>query len=143
MSVFGLAIDASGDIWTADYGAASISGLSNSGTPISPSTGYDIPTRVAAYPDAIAVDGAGNVWVAEVYGASVIEYAPSGSLLSSSICYNSGSINYPAGVAIDGSGNVWVTNSYDVSITELIGAATPVVTPISAGVKNHSLGTRP
>jgi hypothetical protein len=142
-SAFGIAIDASGDIWTVDYGAYSISELSNSGTPISPSTGYQIPTRAAQYPDAIAIDGGGNVWVAEVYGASVVEYAPSGSLLSSSIGYNSGFINYPAGVAIDGSGNVWVTNSYDVSVTELIGAATPVITPLSAGVKNHAIATRP
>jgi streptogramin lyase len=143
LDAFAITIDASGDIWTANYGEYSISQLSQSGAPISPSTGYEIPTRAAQYPDAIAVDGVGNVWVAEVNGASVVEYGHSGSLLSSSFGYNSGFINYPAGVAIDGSGNVWVTNSFDVSITELIGAAAPVITPLSAGVKNHAVATRP
>jgi hypothetical protein len=28
-------------------------------------------------------------------------------------------------------------------IAEVIGAATPVITPLSAGVKNHAVGTRP
>jgi hypothetical protein len=44
------------------------------------------------------------------------------------------------GVAVDGSGNVWtITNA----LIEIVGAATPVVTPLSVGVKNNMLGTRP
>jgi hypothetical protein len=44
-------------------------------------------------------------------------------------------------IAVDGSGNVWLsTNS---GVIEIIGAATPVVTPIATGVKNNTLGTRP
>jgi hypothetical protein len=46
-------------------------------------------------------------------------------------------------IAIDGAGNVWTTNAYVNQVTELVGAAVPVVTPLSAGVKNHSLGARP
>jgi hypothetical protein len=56
----------------------------------------------------------------------------------------------PVTVAIDGSGNVWIGNlsgsgaaQATGSITELIGAATPVVTPLSVGVKNNTLGARP
>jgi len=142
-SIFGIALDASGDIWTANYGASSISELSSSGALLSPSTGYEIPTSAAQYPDAIAVDGANNVWVAEVAGTSVVEYAPSGSLISSSLGYGTGSIRNPAGVAVDGSGNVWIANANEGVITELVGAAAPVVTPLSAGVRNNALGTRP
>jgi len=36
-----------------------------------------------------------------------------------------------------------VTFKWLSSITEIVGAATPVVTPISLGVKNNTLGTRP
>jgi len=56
-------------------------------------------------------------------------------------------------VAIDPSGNVWVlntgTNTADVigtngtSITEVVGAATPVATPLSVAAKNGTLGTKP
>jgi len=57
---------------------------------------------------------------------------------------------YPFDVEIDPSGNVWVTdqgtvegNTLGVSISELVGAAVPVVTPLSIAVKNQQLGTKP
>ena len=46
-------------------------------------------------------------------------------------------------VAVDGSGDVWTDNATGNSVTELIGAATPVVTPLLVGVKSWTLGTRP
>ena len=42
----------------------------------------------------------------------------------------------PHGIAIDGSGNVWVSNLQGNSLTEIVGAATPVVTPIVANLKS-------
>jgi len=57
---------------------------------------------------------------------------------------------YPFDVEIDPSGNVWVTdqgtvegNTLGVSISELVGAAVPVVTPLSIAVRNQQLGTKP
>jgi hypothetical protein len=64
------------------------------------------------------------------------------------------------GLSIDPSGNVWVPNGggsvaasatatttstyyYGTSITELVGAAVPVVTPTSVGLKNGTQGTKP
>jgi ligand-binding sensor domain-containing protein len=52
----------------------------------------------------------------------------------------------PSQLAIDPSGNVWVTdynNGSGNSLTEFIGAAAPVVTPVSVAVKNGQLGSRP
>lgn len=53
----------------------------------------------------------------------------------------------PRGVAIDGSGNVWVTNTLSSTtsnwITEIVGAAGPVVTPLSIALKNNKLGQKP
>ena len=56
----------------------------------------------------------------------------------------------PYGIAIDGSGNVWITCYGGSTVTELIGAAAPVITPISAGLPTvptvngtSNLGTRP
>jgi hypothetical protein len=54
----------------------------------------------------------------------------------------------PSCPAIDGSGDVWfasgfANNNPNYLIAELIGAASPVVTPLAAGVKTNMLGTRP
>jgi hypothetical protein len=49
---------------------------------------------------------------------------------------------YPVGDAVDGSGNVWVVMAAN-NVIEMVGVATPVVTPLSLGVKNNTLGTRP
>lgn len=54
-----IAVDGSGSAWIAN-GANSISRFSNSGVPISPSTGYNLGSHTL---NAIAVDGSGSVWV--------------------------------------------------------------------------------
>jgi streptogramin lyase len=142
LDAYGVAIDSLGDVWTANY-PYSVSEYSNSGAPISPSGGYPLTQSVREWPYAIAIDGAGNVWVADYSANSIVELAPSGSLLSSAVGYTNQYIAYPTDVAVDGSGNVWVADSEYNGVAELIGAATPVITPISAGVKNHAVATRP
>jgi len=50
---------------------------------------------------------------------------------------------------VDPSGDLWVLNAFNadgtngISVTEVIGAAVPVVTPLSIAVKNSKLGTKP
>jgi hypothetical protein len=139
---WGIAVDSSGDIWTANA-APSVSEYSNSGVPISPSGGYPLTLSVRREPYAIAIDGAGNAWVADVTANSIVELSPSGSVLSPAVGYTNHYIAYPTDIAVDGSGNVWVADSEYNGVAEIIGAGSPVVTPLSAGVKNHSLGTRP
>jgi hypothetical protein len=52
---------------------------------------------------------------------------------------------FARGIAVDPTGNVWFgTNAATgSSVSALVGAAVPVVTPISVGVKNGSLGRAP
>ena len=85
---------------------------------------------------AIAVDGAGSVWIANSGGAGVSAFTSAGVALSGSTGFGSSSGNVlgAKGVAIDGSGNVWVTSPGSSSVAELVGAATPVVTPIVASL---------
>jgi hypothetical protein len=91
----------------------------------------------------------------------VTEIANDGLILSGTTGYlggyAGGGLDYPSGLAIDGSGNVWVTNYFldgntlnGNSVTEIIGVATPVITPICAGLPatptangTSNLGTRP
>jgi hypothetical protein len=63
-TVSGLAIDGSNTIWTANTDG-SISHLSNSGTTISPATGYI--TAAATGEVGIAIDGSGNVWTTDTW----------------------------------------------------------------------------
>jgi hypothetical protein len=151
----GIAIDASGDVWvTNDQNPGTLSKFSNAGVALSGSgyTGGGL-----TYPNVVAIDGAGNVWVSNFYtntvsfNGSVSEFSSAGIPLSPSTGYTNGEMQYSGDIAIDGSGDVWVADSlYANSITELVGAATPVVTPLCAGLPatptadgSSKLGTRP
>jgi hypothetical protein len=119
-------------------------------------------------PNAFALDGAGNVWSEAVWetkvngpvpnpmiSGAVAEMSNTGTILSGAKGYTgtttlgllspltgAGPGTVPRSVAIDGGGNVWVLLS-DGSVAEFVGAATPVVTPFSLGVRNGTLGSRP
>jgi streptogramin lyase len=138
-----LAIDASGDAWASDYfgnHSDRIAEFSSSGAALSPSGGFTGGGLNESY--GIAVDGLGNVWVTNEQGSSISEFSPSGTALSPA---NDGYFlpsGTPGAVAVDGSGNVWVATGTS-GVTEFVGLGSPVVTPLAAGVKNNTLGTRP
>jgi hypothetical protein len=97
------------------------------------------------------LDGANHLWLlgssnncASVPGGFVIELSSSGALQNTTqVCGYAGSGigTSDAALAIDGSGNLWVLGS--LSVSELVGVATPVVTPFSVGVQNKTLGKKP
>ncbi len=83
-----------------------------------------------------AVDGAANIWVAD-QGApnTVVAFNSSGTEITPMAGYTGGTtVSTPAGIAVDGAGDVWVSDFGGNSVQELIGAATPVVTPIVANL---------
>jgi hypothetical protein len=147
---YAIAVDHSGNIWTAN-GGDRLAELSNSGVAISPPGGYTGGGNFVR-PGGIAIDGSGNAWAT---GNGVAEFSSSGAAISPSTGYLADGMSLPVGIAIDGSGDVWITNSFyeqggRSSVTEFIGAATPVITPICAGLPatpttdgSSNLGTRP
>jgi sugar lactone lactonase YvrE len=164
----GIAVDGAGNVWLANAGGNSVTevlGSTDTASTASPITGGGLSN-----PQAIALDGAGNVWVANAGSNSVTELSSAGALLSGSTGYTGGAIsgtqlsgvsNYTGGamfvpdaIAVDGSGDVWIAsqgnNPSQSFVTVLIGAATPVITPIVAGLPStptgngtSSLGTEP
>ena len=80
----------------------------------------------------------------------MVELSSTGTVLSGTNGYTGGGLNFPEALAIDGSGNIWVGTIQGHPVTELIGVATPVITPIVAGLPvvpttdgSSNLGTRP
>jgi hypothetical protein len=156
----GIALDSSGRAWIADTtypgfpptGTENVAELNNSGGAISGANGYVLGGSQT--PLWTAIDGAGNVWVAA--GPAVAELSSAGTILSPASTGYTVAAGDVAEIAIDGSGNAWTavqTGSYPnfgLSAVELVGVATPVVTPICAGLPStptlngtSSLGTRP
>ncbi len=144
-SPYSVAIDGSGNVWATNRGGAgSVSEFSSTGKPISGTSGFAVGGLDNPY--GIAIDGAGNVWAADNGGNSdsVSEISSGGTAISGDNGYVNLGMFSPYGIAVDGSGNVWVTSDDNVGpLTEFVGAATPVVTPISAGATYDELGTRP
>ncbi len=102
-------------------------------------------------PEGIATDGAGNEWIANSGNASVYlmggtysGYSPLSPVDYVHDAANGNTMTTPYAIAIDGSGNVWIANASCVTTTssfctpgpfvlsELIGAAGPTITPLSA-----------
>jgi len=160
----GAAIDASGILWLVD----SAGFVKESVAPIPPCSGtgggfvYQIEDRGGD----VAMDGDGNAWIISGNGGNgtLSEFSNSGVPISPSkgfvgIPYEPLTLNGYAVVcfvdlAPDSSGNLWVIQQlytgdyshqmpYTFYVKEFIGISAPVVTPLSAGIKNHTLGSRP
>jgi streptogramin lyase len=139
-SSWGIAVDSGAHIWISNSTGNSVTELNNSGTSVGNFTGGGLST-----PQGLAVDGLGNVWIANNGGNSVTELSSGGASRSSTTGFKGGGMSSPFSLAIDGSGNVWVSNNAtgSNSVTEIVGAAAPVVTPLSLAAKNNTLGARP
>ena len=111
----------------------------------------------------IAIDGAGNIWYANNTAASSGLYAVSEfnkslvalspSSTGTTAATQNGGFQKAAtfftglrGMAIDPSGNVWTSSTASTTntiITEIVGAAVPVITPISAQIAGGTFATKP
>jgi hypothetical protein len=146
-----IAIDHSGNVWVTNKGGNNVIVISSTGGAVSGSAGYK-PASLSQ-PSAITIDGAGNAWVKglgvgqDAGNYTITELSNSGAVLSGP---NGFFATTPGGIAIDESGDVWT--NYAVAnflfstqwyVEEIVGAAAPVVTPLSVGVQNNTLGARP
>ncbi len=120
---FGIAIDASGNVWVANYGSTNVTELSSAGATLG-------TYAVGTYPYGIAIDASGNVWVTNEGSNNVTELSPAGVPKGT---YNVGT--NPDGIAIDASGNVWVANYDSNNVTEL--------SPTGATKGTYNVGTSP
>jgi streptogramin lyase len=124
----GVAVDASGNVWLADYSGFSIVELDANGNPLH--TVSTVPGNTA--PQGIAVDGGGNVWTSNYYGDSITEIAGGSGTMVSPVAGLGldATLSEPYGIAIDASGSLWISNSGNSTLTQFVGLATPIQTPL-------------
>lgn len=122
----------------------------------------------------IAIDGGKQLWVAESGNGGVLQVTPSNSIGALGTVYlnpsNNANITFdelvhdgsdgetatatkPYGIGVDATGNLWLTNAGcnvtnctpgTFTLTEIVGAAYPTITPVSAQITSGNLvGTEP
>jgi streptogramin lyase len=146
-----MAIDSYGHSWTANVGDNSVTKTTQTtcelGGVAQTSTNFTGDSLSTSY--ALSLDGAGNAWIVNYGNSSISEFSNSGTALISSVGLGAGVLRGPDFIAADGSGNLWLPNG-DNTVIEFIGIATPVITPIAAGLPStlnttgvSNLATRP
>ena len=125
-----LAIDSNGKGWAPLKGPSALGGV----TPAGSGALYGGSTLGGlSQPSWIAIDGANNLWITNLGNSFALsEFNSTGTAISGTSGYQGGTLDKASFLAIDSSGDVWVPNQGVNSVTELIGAATPAVTPLSA-----------
>jgi len=143
---FAIALDSSNRAWVVDQSSNALTVLSGG----SPVTGSPFTGGGLALPNAVALDGTGTAWVSNGNG-TLSAFSSTGTAITPTTGYVSGA-GLANGVAVDGSGSVWITScgSYCMgagsdagSVYQLIGVATPVVTPLALAEKNGALALKP
>ena len=98
-SPFGVATDAAGDVFVADYGGNQILKITPGGTSTSLGQGFSSVSGVA-------IDGAGNVIVAQT---SVLQVPPGCTTAACRVTLAQGVNGTATGVATDGAGNIFIS----------------------------------
>jgi hypothetical protein len=140
----GVAIDNSGNVWSPTSSSNNLAEFSDTGSVISAGyTGGGLSS-----PTAVAIDGSNRIWVTNANN-SISVFDSSGNPISASAYTGTTSgaasppLNNPTAIAIDGSGNLWIANAGNNTVTEILGAATPTITPLAAGVAGNDPATKP
>jgi sugar lactone lactonase YvrE len=136
---YGVAVDASGNLYIADYGNDTIRKVSPSGiittvagTGIWGYSGDGGPATSAKLkaPRNVALDGSGNLYIADTDGHRIRQVSPSGTITTVAGTGTSGysgdggpaanaQLAGPSGVAVDGSGNLFIADTGNFRIREI------------------------
>jgi sugar lactone lactonase YvrE len=105
---YGLALDASDNLYVADNLNSRIQKFTNAGVFVS-----QIGKGRFNYPGNLVTDSSGNVYIVDIYNHRIAKYDSNGQLLFTlgTSGTGEGQFRYPGGVAVDSSGNIYVSDS--------------------------------
>jgi hypothetical protein len=140
----GIAVDSKNNAWVSNFFSSTVTEMQSDGTVAGD---YKLPKGTT--PWSLAIDGSDRVWVAGFADPAVwvmcgvnTAACPSGSATGAIVSPESGlrskAFQHFTSVQIDQSGNVWLSNNWSqlvppvggTGIAEIVGAATPVCTPL-------------
>jgi hypothetical protein len=140
-----MAVDSKNNVWVANFFSSTVTEMQSNGT-----VAGDHKLLKGTTPWSVAVDGSDRVWVAGfadpavwvLCGANTTACPPGtevGAAVSPKDGLRSKAFQHFTSVQIDQSGNVWLSNNWSqldppvggTGIAEIIGAATPVCTPLA------------
>ena len=124
----GLAVDAAGHVYVADYQNDRIQKLSTAGQPLAQwGTSGDGPGEFRG-PRSVALDAHGNVYVADYWNHRIQKLAPSGQPLAQWGAYGQapGQFDHPTAVAVDRHGNVYIAEYWAHRVQKLSPAGQPL-----------------
>ncbi len=131
----GIVVDSGNNIWIADHYTSKLVEFANSCT-------YNTSLSTIGAPKGLAIDGNNTLWTINASN-QLGAVTTSGTAVSPTGGYAPVISGTLVGPVIDGSGNVWFADTTNNTLQELIGIATPVVTPLSVGAATNKLGSRP
>jgi hypothetical protein len=156
---YGVAVDASGNVYIADEyhsliekvntsGALSVIAGGGTTTPVggsTPTTGLNATAAQLSLPTGVAVDASGNVYITDTNHSLIEEVNTSGVLSvtagggtaapANGISPTAAQLSNPQGVAVDGSGNVYIADTQN----SLIEAVAPALSPAFSGLSGPSI----
>lgn len=151
----GVAADASGNVYVADYANHTIRKIAPGGL-VSTVAGAAGAAGTAdgvggaarfSFPRSVAVDGGGNVYVADSGNNTIRKISPGGLVLTlagaagvSGSADGAGSVarfNAPSGVAVDAAGNVYVTDANNSTVRQITVGGVVTTLGGSAGVASN------
>ena len=157
----GLAFDAAGNLYVADFNNQRIRVITPGGTKISTFAGTGVrgatgdggPALSATfnYPAAVAVDGAGSVYVADEYNSKIRKITAAGMVSTfagtGSFSWSGdggpaakASLSQPTGVAVDQAGNVYIADQGNARVRVVNFAGT--ISTVAGNGQNQDTGDR-
>jgi uncharacterized repeat protein (TIGR01451 family) len=156
---YGVAVDASGNLYIADSNNSRvrmvsaggiITTVAGVGTCCFSGDGGAATKAQLDSPTGVAVDAAGNLYIADRYSGRIRKVSASGTISTvagnGSYGYSgdgaaagSAAFRYPEGVAVDGSGNLYIADSGNARIRQ-VSTAGAVATLVGGGIGDGGLG---